>query len=215
MLDRAEKTFARTVHRKGATFEDLELFLNVLQTRYGNIFQCIVIKQSTAGRLGLPTGVTAVGQNQANGRAEQRVRALRERLQIMIEDARRRGVELIFDHPVAQWAVRHAEWIQNFFVKSDVGLSVGGTKKTRHLKHTPETNRRAMLLDFWNEFLFVAKSTMTHCPDFWSVGQLVTKTLTSSLSWKTEVCGTTVRGNTVPKDAVMQTFANFRMRSQR
>ena len=43
----------------------------------------------------LPTGVTAVEQSQGNGRAEQRVRALRERLQIMIEDARRCGVEII------------------------------------------------------------------------------------------------------------------------
>ena len=29
--------FARAVHRKGAKFEDLELFHTVLQTRYGNI----------------------------------------------------------------------------------------------------------------------------------------------------------------------------------
>ena len=31
------ETFARAVHRKGAKSEDLELFLKVLQTRYGNI----------------------------------------------------------------------------------------------------------------------------------------------------------------------------------
>ena len=31
------ETSARSVHRKGATFEDLELFLKALQTRYGNI----------------------------------------------------------------------------------------------------------------------------------------------------------------------------------
>ena len=43
--------------------------------------------------------------------------------------------------------------------------------------------------------MFAAKSTMTNSPDFWSVGHLVTKTLTSSLSWKTEMCGFTVRGN--------------------
>ena len=89
-------------------------------------FQFIVIKKSvcvklflhsTAGTLGLPTGVTGVEQSQANGRAEQRVRALRERLPIIIEDARRRGVEIILGHPVAQWA------------RSDVDLSDGGTKK--------------------------------------------------------------------------------------
>ena len=80
------------MHRKGATFEDLELFLKVMQTRYGNFPVCCGQEESlreiahgTAGRLGLPTGVTGVEQGQANGRAEQRVRALRERLQIMVE----------------------------------------------------------------------------------------------------------------------------------
>ena len=91
------ETFARAVHRKGATFEDLAQFLKVLRTRYGNIpvycdqEECLrEVVHSTAGRLGMPTRVTAVEQSQANGRAEQRVRALRERLQIPVEDARRR-----------------------------------------------------------------------------------------------------------------------------
>ena len=79
--------------------------------------------------LGLPTEMTAIEQSQANGRAEQRVRALRERLQIMDEDARRLSAEIILDHPAAQWAVRQAEWIQNFLVKSDVDLSGGGRIK--------------------------------------------------------------------------------------
>ena len=34
------QTFARAVQRKGATFEDPEMFLKVLQTRYGNIPVC-------------------------------------------------------------------------------------------------------------------------------------------------------------------------------
>ena len=33
------------------------------------------------------------------------------------------------------------------------------------MKHTLETKHRAMLLDCWNEFLFVAESTMTNSPD--------------------------------------------------
>ena len=97
------------MHRKGAKFEDLELFLKVLQTRYGNIpvycdqEECLrEVVHRTAERLGMPTAVTAFEQSQANGRAEQRVRALRERLQILVEVARRRGVEVILDHPVAQ-----------------------------------------------------------------------------------------------------------------
>ena len=85
--------------------------------------------------------------------------------------------------------MRHVEWIQNFFAKSEVDLSDGGTvKKSLLMKHTPETKHRAMFLDYWNELLFAAKSTMTNSPDFWLLGHLVTKTLTSSLSWKTDVC---------------------------
>ena len=105
------KQFARAVHRKGAKFEDLEQFLSVLQTRYGNIpLYCDQEEwlrefvHSTAGRLGMPTRVTAVEQSHANGRAEQRVRALREGLHIVVEDARHRSAEIKFDHIVAQWA---------------------------------------------------------------------------------------------------------------
>ena len=128
--------FARVVHRKRAKLEYLQLFLEVPQTHYGNIpLQCdqeeclreVVLKK--AGRLRLPTGVTAVEQCQANGRAEQRVRALRERLQIMVGDARRRA-ETILDNLVAQWAVGHAERSQNFVVKADVDMSGGGTINT-------------------------------------------------------------------------------------
>ena len=86
--------FERAVHRKGAKFGDLVLFLTALQTRYGNIpkycdqEECWrEVVHSTARRLGLPTRVTAVKQNQANGRAEQRVRGLRERLQTMVRSS--------------------------------------------------------------------------------------------------------------------------------
>ena len=64
-----------------------------------------------------------------NGQAEQRVRALWERLQVLVEDSRRNGIEVIMDHPVTQWAVRHAEWVQNYLVKSDFELSTGGVVK--------------------------------------------------------------------------------------
>ena len=133
----------------------------------------------------MPTRVKAVEESQANGRAEQRVRALRERLQNLVEDARSRGTEIILDHPVAQWAVRHAEWIQNFLVKSDVDLSGGGTiKKKLHIKRTRETKHREMLLVFWSEILYEIRSPMTNSPD---VCHLDTKMQTSSHSWKMEV----------------------------
>ena len=137
------ETFARAVRRKGAKFEDLVQFLKVLQTRDGNIpvncdqKECLRdVVHSAAEPLGMPTGVTAAEQSQANGRAEQRVRALRERLRILVEDARRQGTEIILDHPVAEWAVRHAEWIQNFLGKSDIDLSGGTIKITPHEAHT-------------------------------------------------------------------------------
>ena len=168
------ETFARAVHQKGAKLEDLEQFLQVLQRRYGNIpvycdqEECLrEVVHSTAGRLGMPTGVTAVKQSQANGRAEQRVRALRKRLQILVADARGQCAEIKLDHPVAQWAVRHPERMQNHLVKSDVDLSGGGTMKSLHMKRTEATQHRAMLLDFWSEFLFETKSTMTNSPDSW------------------------------------------------
>ena len=81
--------------------------------------------------------MTAVEQSPAHGLAEQRVRALRERLQVLVDDARSRGVEIILDHPVVQWAVRHGEWTQNFLVKSDVRLRDGVKRKiTQHEAHT-------------------------------------------------------------------------------
>ena len=155
-----------------ANFEDLEQFLKVLQTRYGNIpefcdqEECLrEVVHNRAGRLGMPTRVTAVEQSQANGRAEQRVRALRERLQILVEDARRRSTEITLDHPVAQWAVRHAEWIQNFLVKSRCRLDRRWNNKNHQMKRTQGTEHRAMLLDFWSEFLFETNLTMTNSPD--------------------------------------------------
>ena len=65
----------------------------------------------------------------------------------MVEDTRRRGVEIILDHPVAQWAVRHAEWIQNFLAKSDLELCDGTTIKITPHEDTQETMRRTMWLD--------------------------------------------------------------------
>ena len=76
------ETFARAYHRKGAKVEDFEQFMWVLHTRYGNVLvycdpeECLrEVVHSTVEKLGFPTGVTAVEQSQANGRAEQRVRA--------------------------------------------------------------------------------------------------------------------------------------------
>ena len=73
---------------------------NIEETCYGNIpvycdqEECLLeVENRKAGGVRLQTVVTAVEQSQANGRAEQRVRALRERrLHIMVEDAGRCGV---------------------------------------------------------------------------------------------------------------------------
>ena len=115
------ETFATAAHRKGAHIKELELCLKVLRTRCRNIRVCCdreeclrEVAHSTLGKLGMPVGVTAVEQSQSHGRQVQRVRALREALHIMVGDVKQEGAENIFDHPVPQWAVRHAEWIQKF-----------------------------------------------------------------------------------------------------
>ena len=167
--------------REPCIAKDLELYLKVLQTRHGNIpvycdqEECLRgVVHSTAGRLGLPTGVTAAEQSQRNGRAEQRVRALRERSQIVVEDARRCGVEIILDHPVAQWAVRHAEWVQNFFVKSDVSLSDGGTIKiTPREAHTGDKKAPSDVVGFLERVFVRSKINDDKQPRFlvgWALG---------------------------------------------
>ena len=107
------------------------------------------------------------------------------------------------------------EWIQNFFVKSDVDWSGNGTlENTPH--ETQETKHKAMLLDFWNEFFVHSKINDHKQPSFlvgWALGHKDADIIT--LIWKTEVCVFTVRGNTVPRDAMQQTIMNFRMRSRR
>ena len=174
------------------------------------------VAHSTAGRLGLPTGVTAVEKSQANGRAEQHVRVLRGRSKIIVEDARRRGVEIILDHLVAQRAVRSAEWIQNFFVQSDVDLSEGGTKKiTPYGAHSGD-KAPSNVVGFLERVLVRIKINDDKQPRFlvgWALGHkdadVVTLMEDGSVRKKRFV------EIQYRKDAVMQTFMNFRMRSQR
>ena len=129
------------------------MFLKVLQTRCEKILvdcdheECVrAVAHSTASRFGMPTGVTAVERSQANGRAEQRVGALRERLHITVQDVRRTRAEVMFGHFVAQ----SAECIQSFSVKSGVRLSGGGTIKRTFMVHTLVTQHQAARLDSWS-----------------------------------------------------------------
>ena len=62
---------------------------------------------------------------------------MNERLQILVEDARRWGVEFIIDDPDAQWTVRHAERIQKFLVKGHVEFrDRGKVNVALHEAHT-------------------------------------------------------------------------------
>ena len=78
--------------------------------------------------------------------------------------------------------MRHAEWIQNFLVKGDVDFSGGGKiKKSLLMKDSLETKHRAMLLDSWTEFLFVAKINDDKQPRFlvgWALGHKDTDIIT-------------------------------------
>ena len=109
VLDRAVRRMREPCIAKEQKSKILTCFFKVLQTRHGHIpvycdqEECLrEVVHSSTERLGLPTRVPAIEQSQANGRAEQRVRALKERLQIMFKDEKRCGVEIILDHPVEQ-----------------------------------------------------------------------------------------------------------------
>ena len=80
---------------------------------------------------------------------------------------RRCGVEIILDHPVAQWAVRHAGWIQSILVKSDVDLSEGGTikKNTPHEAHTRD-KAPSNVVGFLERVLFRSKINDDKQPRF-------------------------------------------------
>ncbi len=71
------ETFARRVPRKGAKFGDLERFLEVMKSTYGQILrmsdqeECLVqMVRPVALKLGLPIGSSPIERPQANGRAE-------------------------------------------------------------------------------------------------------------------------------------------------
>ena len=91
----------------------------------------------------------------------------------MVEDTRRRKVEIILDHPVAQWAVRHAEWIQNFLAKSDLELCDGRTIKiTPHEAHTGDKASNNVA-GFLERMLVKSRQNQNKQPGFlvgWALG---------------------------------------------
>ena len=87
-------------------------------------------------------------------------------------------------------------------MKSDVDLGDGGTMKiTPHEAHTGD--KASSNVAGFLERVVCSKINDDKQPRSlvgWALGH---KKQTSSLSWKTHVCVTTVRGNTVPKDAMV------------
>ena len=100
------ETFARAVHRKRVNIRSSGTVSEVVCRLVVETFQCTMIKKSVCVKWctvqlegwSCQRELTAVEQSEANGRAEQRVRALRERLHILVEHARRCGVEIIQLH---------------------------------------------------------------------------------------------------------------------
>ena len=96
-----------------------------------------------------------------------------ERLQILVENARRRGVEIIIDDPDAQWTARHAEWIQKFLVKGYVGFRDGGKVNiTPHEAHTGD-NAPNNVVGFLERVLVRRKNNDDTQPRFligWALG---------------------------------------------
>ena len=86
-------------HGMGAKFDDLERFLEVMKSRYGQILrmsdqeECLVqMVRPVALKLGLPIGSSPIERPQANGRAEQHVRNMKERLHIIVAEMRKKDV---------------------------------------------------------------------------------------------------------------------------
>eukprot|EP00974_Lingulodinium_polyedra_P103736 10040893-Lingulodinium_polyedra.AAC.1 len=121
------EVFCRKAPRKGLRMLDLDDFLAVMKARYPSIqIRCDQEEALThvvfhaADKQGLPRDAARLEVPQANGRAEQGVRTVRELLQVLREDLRRRGRLTQLNHPAMKWLVRHAEWLANHVVKSDV-----------------------------------------------------------------------------------------------
>ena len=101
-----------------------------MKSRYGQILcmsdqeECLVqIVKPVALKLGLPRGSSPVERPQANGRAEQRVRNMKERLRIIVEEMRKKGIEILESPTLTSWAVRHAEWTANYLVATTLRWS--------------------------------------------------------------------------------------------
>ena len=95
--------------------DDLERFLEMMKSRYGQILcmsdqeeVLLQVVRPVALKLGLPTGTSPVERPQANGRAEQRVRNMKERLHIIVAEMRKKGIEVLESPTLTSWAVRHA-----------------------------------------------------------------------------------------------------------
>ncbi len=64
-----------------------------MKSRYGQILG-VSMARPVALKLGLPIGSSPIERPQANGRAEQRVRNVMERLRIIVAETRKKGVEV-------------------------------------------------------------------------------------------------------------------------
>ena len=113
----------------------------------------VQVVKPAAVRKGLPVTTTALEQPQSNGRAENRVRAVKERLQITVMEARNRGVEILKSGTLTSWAVRHAEWVTNYLVKSDVELVDGSVIKVSPYEAHTGMNPPRQLAPFMERIL--------------------------------------------------------------
>ncbi len=136
------EVFCRVVPKKGVPVQDAAKFLRTLKRRYGVITvrtdgepSLKVAVAVSAEEAGVPVEEKRVEVPQSNGRAEQRVRQCKERVQGLFEVMKKKGVSLpALSHPLIPWVVRHAEWLSNHCCRSDVTET--GLKLTPYEAHT-------------------------------------------------------------------------------
>ena len=123
------EAFARVVPRKGAKMQDVVAFLQQIKARHGDVTvrcdQEQALQQAlitSTNKVGLRLEMTPVEQSAANGNAERMVREMRERLEVLRIDIKKKtGLALDAKHPAVEYLVRHAEWVRNVVRKRNYG----------------------------------------------------------------------------------------------
>ncbi len=146
----------------------------------------------------LKLGASPVERPQANGRAEQEFRSVKERLRIIVAEMRKKGVEILESPTLTSWAARRAEWTSNHLVRSDVKMVDGSISKVSPCEAHAGKCAPAKLAALTERILMRAREEEPAQPR-WKVGWLWAWSVQMRKSWSpTESADDAVTGGTAP-----------------